>query len=371
MRRLVILADGTWNSENGKEDGSGTTNVVRMRQGITPVAADGTKQIVEYFPGVGNGGWWDRVTGGAFGSGISRNIKACYAFLIREYELGDHLFFFGFSRGAYTVRSLAGLVRNSGVLRRDQIGRVDEAYDLYRDRDKDTHPNSPKAEQFRDAYAVEAETRIKCLGVWDTVGSLGVPTRGLVGMISRRRHGFHDVKLSSRVENAFHALAIDERRGPFEPTLWTVRESDPARTAGTWRIEQRWFAGVHSNIGGGYADRGLSCLTLRWMVDRAQGCGLDFDPNVLAEVERGCDCGARLYDSLSWFYRRLPQHERKLDQVETDEDSGERLYSFEDVDSSVIARYAKGLNPKYAPDNFLHYWRRYPDKWAPDHNPTA
>ena len=367
MRRLVVCADGTWNSEQKKDDGSGLTNVVRLRDAVAPRAPDGTEQVVFYHTGVGTGGWWDRATGGAFGTGISRNIKACYAFLVREFKPGDELFLFGFSRGAYTVRSLAGLVRNCGVLRQSEARRIDEAYELYRDRGDDTHPNSAKAQAFRAAHSVE--TRVKCIGVWDTVGALGVPTRGPVGWISRRRHGFHDVRLSSSVENAFHALAIDERRGPFEPALWEVRDGDPARKAGRWRVEQRWFAGVHSNVGGGYPDCGLSNLALRWMMTRAESCGLAFRPGGAAALDAECDCGGALYDSFSALYKPLGPHVRALGARRVDRDSGEALHTYEEVDGSVVERHAK--HGPYAPPNFLAYWKQNPDKWAPDHLPPA
>jgi uncharacterized protein (DUF2235 family) len=376
MRRLIVCADGTWNSEDGGGDASRLTNVVRMRDGIRETASGGIGQVVYYHEGVGVNGWWDKVTGGAFGTGISRNIKACYDFLVREYEPGDQLFFFGFSRGAYTVRSLAGLVRNAGILRREHRGRVDEAYELYRSRSPDDHPSADSAKDFRRSYSYESN--VKCLGVWDTVGALGVPTRGPVGWISRQRHGFHDVRLSSRVENAFHALAIDERRGPFAPTLWEIRDSDPARASASWRVEQRWFAGVHSNVGGGYPNAGLSTLALRWMVDRAKSCGLEFTPEFLSALEPACDCGGELYDSMSTMYKVMPPHERAIDVERYDPKSKERLHTHEVVDSSVVARHEmQRLSPRYAPGNLLDYWRRRPDAKratasdAPSRAPTA
>ena len=367
MRRLIVCADGTWNDDD-EQNGGHETNVVRVARAVAPTAADGTAQVVHYHKGVGTGGWWDRVTGGAFGSGISQNIKDCYAWLAREYAPGDQLFFFGFSRGAYTVRSLAGLVRNSGILRREHLGRVDQAYDLYRDRSPDTHPAADASAEFRAAYSHEAA--ITCLGVWDTVGALGVPTRGLVGWISRRRHGFHDVALSSRVRNAFHAIAIDERRAPFAPTLWTIRADDPACGSKDWRVEQRWFAGVHSNVGGGYPDCGLSNLALRWMADRASQCGLEFAPGFVASLDPACDCAGELYDSMSRAFRMLGAHVRAIGETATQGDPPVAVRTYEEVDSSVVARHA---NPKtkYAPDNFLRYWRRNPGKWEPDHRPPA
>lgn len=367
MRRLVVCADGTWNRDD-TADGTHATNVVRLARAVAPVADDGTAQLVHYHPGVGTGGWWDRITGGAFGSGISRNIMDCYRWLVEEYAPGDQLFLFGFSRGAYTVRSLAGFVRNAGILRREHAGRVAEAYELYRDRTDATRPAADAAVQFRASYSHQAT--ITCLGVWDTVGALGIPTRGPVGWISRRRHGFHDVALSSHVHNAFHAVAIDERRAPFAPTLWAVRADDPACRAGSWRVEQRWFAGVHSNVGGGYPDCGLSNLALRWMADRATQCGLALTPGFVEALDPACDCAGELYDSMSAAFRALGAHVRTIDAGVPQGTPPVPVLTFEDVDSSVVARHA---NPKtgYAPDNFLQYWRRYPDKWVPDYQPPA
>jgi hypothetical protein len=128
--------------------------------------------------------------GGAFGLGISKNICDCYSFLVNNYAVGDEIFLFGFSRGAYTVRSLAGFIRNCGLLRLEHAERIPEAYALYRDRSAKTHPREKLAQQFRDKYA--REVRIKCLGVWDTVGSLGIPM-GLLNRLFMRQYQFHDV----------------------------------------------------------------------------------------------------------------------------------------------------------------------------------
>jgi uncharacterized protein (DUF2235 family) len=367
MRRLVVCADGTWNDDDAANGGH-DTNVVRLARAIAPAGPDGTEQTVYYHAGVGTGGWWDRMTGGAFGNGISRNIKACYRWIAERYRPGDELFFFGFSRGAYTVRSLAGLVRNAGVLRPEHVGRVDEAYDLYRDRDPGTRPGADASVRFRAAYAHEAD--VACLGVWDTVGALGVPTRGPVGWVSRRRHGFHDVALSSRVRNAFHALAIDERRRPFAPTLWEVPADDPACGSPHWRVEQRWFAGVHSNVGGGYPDCGLSNFALRWMAGRAAECGLALRPGFVEGLDAECDCAGELYDSMSAGFKALGQHVRALDAAAPRGTPPVAVRTYEEVDASVVSRHANPAT-RYAPDNFLHYWRRYPDKWAPAHRPPA
>lgn len=379
MRRLIVCADGTWNKDEAKADGSGLTNVAYVKQHVRAADRKGTPQVVFYDPGVGNGGVLDRWFGGAFGSGISRNIRDdCYGFLVREFQPGDELFFFGFSRGAYTVRSLAGMVRKCGIIRRspgkstgDPLDRreremIHAAYELYRVRGEEGHPARPKATSFREAHS--HATKIKCLCVWDTVGSLGVPTSGPIGMISRQRHGFHDVQLSSHVLNGFHALAIDERRKPFAPALWEIPEDDAAVRAGEWRIEQQWFAGVHSNVGGGYPDRRLSHLALGWMIDRASECGLEFTDGFADEVRAGCNCDGVRYETLNGFYKVLGEHRRRIGEPRMDRKK-RLLLTFEDVDSSVPQRCTlaevHGVDRErgYRPANFLEYWSRNPHKW--------
>jgi len=374
MRRLIVCADGTWNKDKQAADGSGLTNVAIVKEHIASADAAGTRQIVFYDRGVGTGGFLDRWFGGAFGNGISQNIRDdCYAFLVREFEPGDELFFFGFSRGAYTVRSLAGMVRKCGIIRRS-IGKhrgdelddrerslIEGAYRFYRERGDESHPNSPRARQFRKANS--HESLITCLAVWDTVGSLGIPTSGPAGLISRRRHAFHDVKLSSHVRNGFHALAVDERRKPFAPALWEIPENDPALQSGQWRVEQRWFAGVHSNVGGGYPDRGLSHLALRWIVERTHDCGLEFKDGFMDAVHADCRCGGIRYESMTSLYRLLGEHRRPI--------AGRKppLLSFEDVDSSVPERCSLDALTDvdaptgYRPANFLHFWKANPGKW--------
>ena len=356
MRNLVVCADGTWKAEYTAGDGRGNTNVVKLKNALAATAPGGFEQQVFYDPGVGVGEWWKRWTGGAFGSGLSENVLDCYAWLIETYQPGDQLFFFGFSRGAYTVRSLAGMVGKCGILLPENKSQIKNAYDFYRRSGEDYHPNSINAQQFRREHS-SRETRIRCLGVWDTVGSLGIPTRGPVGWWSRRRQAFHDVRLSSHVENGFHALAIDERRGPFAPTLWEVRESD-VKKDGHQRIEQRWFAGVHSNVGGGYDDCGLSDLTLQWMIERAESCGLAFRPGWQATVQ--CSCTGTLYDSMTPWYRMLGTHERQIAVPRRDAETDEPVVTYEVVDDSAAERSKAALKPPYAPRNLLDYRRRYP-----------
>jgi len=349
VKRVIVCADGTWNSDDAPA--AKHTNVYKLYKALAPRAGD-VVQVAFYQDGVGtDGSRIDRLVGGAFGRGLSENVQACYRFLVDSYEPGDELFLFGFSRGAYTARSLAGLVRNAGVLRREHRDRVHEAYELYRDRGDDTHPNSARAREFRARWAREDVTPIACLGVWDTVGSLGIPTDGPLGRYSREKYSFHDVALSGQVRNAFHALAIDERRKPFAPSLWAV--DTPADRQ---RVEQVWFAGSHSNVGGGYAECGPSDHALRWMIERAGECGLAFDPAAVAALSDRCD--APLVDSMSDLYRKLGEYRRPIGRPQPHPRTGKPAPTYESVHESVWARMRTAPPPAgYGPPNLLEYLR--------------
>jgi uncharacterized protein (DUF2235 family) len=315
-KRIVICADGSWSSARSTAfGGSQTTNVWLIYQLVKPFATDRTPQLAYYHPGVGTGGFIDRVVGGAFGVGLGLNILQCYRFLVDHYHPGDYVYLFGFSRGAYTVRSLAGLIRNCGVINPEKLetgesidSAVHDAFELYRKRGDATAPNAQLSVDFRVKHS-HPDFRITCIGVWDTVGSLGIPV-GMLGHLTSHLVGFHDVTLSGRVDRAFQAVAIDERRRPFVPTLW-LQQPD-AREQGQ-RIEQRWFTGVHSDVGGGYPwpDRGLATLTLRWMVDRVtKSCKLELDVTPLDAAPPG---RIALHDSLSLWYRLWAPANRTID----------------------------------------------------------
>jgi len=220
MKRIAIFCDGTWNTPDETEKGKPCqTNVVKLANALSPVSVDGLVQKLYYNIGIGaEGAFLKRAFDGATGTGISSNILQAYFFLMHNYEPGDELFLFGFSRGAFTVRSLAGLIRNSGILDVKYTDRIPRAYKLYRSRHPSFHPKEFEATLFRKTYAVEEVTRIKFIGVWDTVGALGNPLF-LNGIVSPRNE-FHDTELSSKIENAFHALAIDEKRKNFQAALW-------------------------------------------------------------------------------------------------------------------------------------------------------
>ena len=305
-KRLVICCDGTWNTPDQVENGlPSMTNVAKVALTVSP--GSDIEQRVFYQQGVGSGRW-EHIRGGAFGYGLSRNVREAYRFIVDNYVPGDELFFFGFSRGAFTARSTVGFIRNAGILRRENIARIDEAYALYRDRL--VHPNDVESRLFRRSYSFEST--IKFVGVWDTVGALGIPLGGIKGFETlTKQWSFHDTNLSSTVESAYQALAIDERRRIFEPALWLPQEGAQSK-----EVQQVWFSGVHSDVGGGYEQTGLSDIALTWMVQRAARNGLEFSSDFTTPPRsialsagssvpvQPCATG-KLHDSWQGFYKLI------------------------------------------------------------------
>ena len=173
MKRIAIFCDGTWETPDENVDGKlCQTNVVKMANALSETSDDGKTQLLYYETGIGSeGNLTERIYDGATGYGISENILKAYRFIIKNYEAGDELFFFGFSRGAFTVRSLAGLIRNSGILKRENIELIPRAYSLYQSRKPEHQPREVEATLFRRTFAVAEMTKIKFIGVWDTVGA--------------------------------------------------------------------------------------------------------------------------------------------------------------------------------------------------------
>lgn len=258
-RRLILCMDGTWNS-NDKSDK--VTNIVKLLRAIPPVDNQGISQVLYYGRGVGTG-TGEKVRGGFSGAGLDDNIIDGYRFLGNNYHPGDEILIFGFSRGAYTARSLAGLINLAGILKPLCLGGVlDELLKIYR---SDREDKQTAIAQLKGLQRHE-QVRIKCVGVWDTVGSLGIPGDWAKQLSFASRWYFHDVHLGAHIEVALHALAIDEKRGAFPPTLWEKPIDRPLPAGQT--VEQVWFPGVHSNIGGSYEDDRLSDITLDWMIKR-------------------------------------------------------------------------------------------------------
>ncbi len=272
MKRLVVCCDGTWQ----KLSNSYPTNVVKIAQAVKPVGNDGTPQSVFYDEGIGTGDEFDKLVGGALGWGIDKNIQDAYRFLCLNYNEGDEIYLFGFSRGAYTVRSLAGMIYCSGLLSRPNIRSAPDAYRIYRDRD--IKPSDPEAQAFRANYGERVP--ITLLGCWETVGALGVPDQVPFLPIDdwlNAKYKFHDTTLSSIIQKALHAVAIDELRKVFDVTPMVKSPKFDTQI-----LRQVWFPGEHGSVGGGTKEqRGLSDVALQWMISEIGnlGLGLEFDPN--------------------------------------------------------------------------------------------
>lgn len=345
LKRICICCDGTWNTPEKTSGGQAVaTNVVKIAVAIRERSDDGAEQVVYYDRGIGTSGpWLRRAFDAATGTGMSRNILEAYRFLVRHYAPGDALFLFGFSRGAFTVRSLAGLIRNSGLLRREAEDRIDAAYALYRSRAPEAHPRASEAIAFRLAHAIADVTPIQFIGVWDTVGALGNPVHiGRALDWFGRRNQFHDTQLSSTVRHACHAVAVDETRRHFAATLWHQAMPVPGQ-----RLEQVWFAGAHSNVGGGYPATGLSDLALEWMIAGARAAGLAIDapemrPDPMEVPE----------DARRGPYRLLPPFHRPIGAHAPVGATSERLHA------SVLEKRRR--DPGYRPPNLEAYLRSVP-----------
>jgi uncharacterized protein (DUF2235 family) len=274
MRRLVVCFDGTWNNADSEKADTNVTLIARAIHATQDT--DGIQQSVLYLRGVGATGLdVQRVIEGATGLGIDDNIRSGYMFLAQNYLPGDEIYLFGFSRGAFTARSVVGFIGSCGLLKRQKLGDLGRAWTYYRT----VTDRSPAKFMASCNSECHPDVNIKFLGVWDTVGALGIPTH-ILGAIVNNQYGFHDTSPSRIVKHACHALAIDEERDEFVPTLWTGEA--PAGSI----IEQVWFAGVHSDVGGGYVDRSLADITLTWMAEKAESEGLAMDWSVLPDGQK-------------------------------------------------------------------------------------
>jgi uncharacterized protein (DUF2235 family) len=279
------------------------TNVLFTAESVLPYTKDGTAQVIYYDEGVGTGDT-DKFRGGLFGEGLVKNLSDAYRFLIFNHTPGDEIYIFGFSRGAFTARSFAGLIGTCGILQRPAAGRANEAVELYKRREdtedfkrrllefrRDVAPHvsvSDAEDEWRAAnipdYQLGQSPRLKItyMGVWDTVGALGVPAYIWNADGFNKEHQFHDLSLSPMVESARHAVAIDERKADFAPTLWdnldqlnAERGKNPSDEDAPY--QQKWFPGVHGGVGGGGPRRGLSDQALEWIWDGAGNAGLVLD----------------------------------------------------------------------------------------------
>jgi len=335
-KRIIICCDGTWNSPGSSDDAS-ITNVIKILRAIEPRdAATNTEQVVYYHRGLGTGtNKIGKLIEGATGKGIKRNIESCYRFLANNYVEGDQIYMFGFSRGAFTARSLCGLLSCIGLLTKEQLDLFPRAYKHYR---------TPLKKRTDGDWVNKLNLdrpHIHFLGVWDTVGALGAPTP-ILGAITRKLWvGFNDATISDEIGYAYQAMAIDEKRKIFAPAMWTKQGKQHD-------VKQVWFAGVHSNVGGGYPkNMGLSDEALMWLVNRSTACGLVFNQAYLNDTKKiKPNAKGKLHDSFSWPYKLMqlfkPFH-RPM---------GQANYRGEMLDESVLRRLSDS-SMNYQPVNLL------------------
>ena len=268
-KRIILCADGTWNTPHGPTALPNDTNVRKLYELIE----NSPGQLKYYDSGVGTNGLpFEHFFGGAFGDGLFEKVQDGYEFLSYVWDPGDDIFIFGFSRGAYTARSLAGMIAYFGVpnknLDNQTVRRIFTAYRI-----TDHAQKLATKASLASEYGLE-DVKVQMVGVWDTVGALGIPGH-LFSEFDQEKYGFLDTTINPCIQKAYHAIAIDERRASFLPTLWSNSDGSPRDNDA--QVQQVWFPGVHCDVGGSYAEAQLSNVTLRWMIDNARANGLVFD----------------------------------------------------------------------------------------------
>lgn len=296
-KNIVVLSDGT-GQEGGKGHDTNVYKLFRMLEDRTE------RQMVFYDEGLGTD--WRKISGNVAGAGFTKNILQCYQFIYENYNAGDKIFLLGFSRGAATVRSLANFIEYFGILPKSRPELIEQAYALYRIgrevRESENAEDALKEELEIEHLTTESGLNLKelgdaiirgtslnekaekfshqhpnqwasieFLGVWDTVPSLGIPGAVIdtfVNIVPGWKHRYHDFTLHPSVKNAYQALSIDDDRKWFQPTIWDSYNPEYQK------VEQVWFSGSHTDVGGGFREPGLSDIVLEWMVQKAVSHGI-------------------------------------------------------------------------------------------------
>jgi len=344
MKNIVICADGTWNRPEKKLSKDFPTNVLKIARAIKPKGKDNITQQVFYDWGIGS--YYDKFIGGTTCKGINKNIMDNYRYIVQNYSPGDALYFFGFSRGAYTVRCLSGLINNCGILKRPDARLIQMAFDHYKRSGKDYAPKGIKSKQFQKAHSHTSDesSEVKFIGVWDTVGALGIPF-SFLGLLDKKDE-FYDAEIGSNVRIARHAMAIDEIRSDFEPTIWSPKAN--------LDLKQVWFMGVHSDVGGSYEpDKNgtvLSDIPMDWMLRESKAAGLAIEPYLRQSLKPNHK--AKLHKSRRHIYRSKRPYYRPIDH-------GKCVLL---MHKSVKERWdTKIFN--YRPKNLLTYLKNNQNKW--------
>lgn len=333
-KRLILCEDGTWlNSDSGSLQGSLNipSNVTRISRCIKPISAQGIPQVVYYHYGVGAGGGFLNKLAGLSGAGLGEIVREGYTFLATNYTPGDELFVFGFSRGAFTARSIVGLIDQIGLLTKTGLPYLAEVFrDVQHRHDPNYVPKYPNLPFPDKPSAADPEysqqlvrnglTRmnipVKVVGVWETVGALGVPKVGWLTRLglqsnAMKEYAFYDTALGNCIEYAFQALALDERRYSFQPAVWEKLQGNHTT------LTQCWFPGAHSNIGGGYNDQQIATITLAWMVGQCENL-LDFNLDYVFDQ----------WDECEEYYEK---HKEKV-----------RPWSFGEIFDGIVSYYVLG-----------------------------
>lgn len=293
-KNIVVFSDGT-GQEGGKPKADGKANNTNVYKLFNMIEDRTPDQVGYYSRGLGTG--VHRITGNIAGVGISRNIRQCYRFLFDEFEAGDRIFLFGFSRGAATVRSLSNFIHHFGILPKSRPELIDRAYRIYR------FSSPGKLRERAQSFIARHHTmwtRVHFLGCFDTVAALGLPNKSLSALLDGLplfRHKFHDFRLSDSVDHARHALAIDDERKEFHPVLWDPLDDEPEDPRRERSLEQVWFCGMHTDVGGGYREQELSDVVLQWMTDHAVALGLRIYGQHRVPIE--ADVNGTMHDSRS------------------------------------------------------------------------
>ncbi len=296
-KNIVIFSDGT-----GQEGGEGhNTNIYKL---FNMIEDRTSRQIAFYDPGLGTG--WRKITGNISGKGISRNIQQCYEFIFEHFESSekpcdsDRIFLFGFSRGAATVRSLSSFIHYFGILPKSRPELISRAYKIYK------KYKGEELKQQANAFVNNHHTmwtRIKFIGCFDTVAALGLPFKtasAILDGIPGFRSSFHNFRLSESIENAYHALAIDDERKTFHPVLWETSLKSYQT------MQQVWFCGMHTDAGGGYEDQQLADIPLVWMTQKAVEKGLLIYPKHKVNINEKAD--GLMHNSRKKGFAKLYRH---------------------------------------------------------------
>lgn len=319
VANLVLCCDGTWNTPDQRDHGvPDPTNVARLHGALADLDNKGRRQQKYYHPGVGtDGSELDRVVCACTGRGLDLNIMSAYGWLCDTYTPDDDIYLFGFSRGAYTVRSLCGLLAYAGLLETTGLSdtekwrRVNQVFQQGYRRKRESPMHWTDLGWGFHRTDGKGYIPVHFLGVWDTVGALGIPDdMALLNMVDTLHdYTFHDTVLSPAIVHARHAVALDEMRATFQPTLWTgVADKRDAI--------QLWFAGVHADVGGGYPETGLSDIALQWMVDEAEQAGLAFNTAIVRQIKPAAQ--GVLHDSCHGVFELLPTQPRSAPQLGVD-----------------------------------------------------